>query len=43
MPPDPTTLSAAEQARAVVLQIMAERGRGVVLGGTQLHPAGDDP
>ncbi|MEB3185700.1 MAG: hypothetical protein VKM97_07430 [Cyanobacteriota bacterium] len=33
MPPDPTTLSAAEQARAVVLQMMAERGRGVVLVG----------
>lgn len=33
MPPDQTTLSAAEQARTVVLQMMAERGRGVVLVG----------
>lgn len=33
MPPDPATASAAEQARAVVLQMMAERGRGVVLVG----------
>ena len=33
MSPDPTTLSAAEQARRVVLQMMAERGRGVVLVG----------
>lgn len=33
MPPDPVTLSAAEQARTVVLQMMAERGRGVVLVG----------
>jgi hypothetical protein len=30
MPPDPVTASAAEQARTVVLQMMAERGRGVV-------------
>jgi len=33
MPPDPTTLAAAEQARTVVIQMMAERGRGVVLVG----------
>ncbi|MCS5692093.1 hypothetical protein NZK33_08875 [Cyanobium sp. FGCU-6] len=33
MPPDSTTLAAADQARAVVLQMMAERGRGVVLVG----------
>jgi hypothetical protein len=33
MPPDPLTLAAAEQARAVVIQMMAERGRGVVLVG----------
>lgn len=33
MPPDPATASATEQARTVVLQMMAERGRGVVLVG----------
>lgn len=33
MSPDPLTLAAAEQARTVVLQMMAERGRGVVLVG----------
>lgn len=33
MSPDPLTVAAAEQARAVVLQMMAERGRGVVLVG----------
>lgn len=33
MPPDPLTVAAAEQARTVVLQMMAERGRGVVLVG----------
>jgi len=33
MPPDPAPVSAAEQARTVVLQMMAERGRGVVLVG----------
>ena len=31
MAPDPLTIAAAEQAKAVVLQMMAERGRGVVL------------
>lgn len=31
MPPDPLTIAAAEQAKTVVLQMMAERGRGVVL------------
>jgi hypothetical protein len=30
---DPATVSAAEQARTVVLQMIAERGRGVVLVG----------
>jgi hypothetical protein len=33
MPADPLTLAAAEQAKTVVLQMMAERGRGVVLVG----------
>jgi len=33
MSPDPLTVAAAEQAKAVVLQMMAERGRGVVLVG----------
>jgi hypothetical protein len=33
MSPDPLTVAAAEQARTVVLQMMAERGRGVVLVG----------
>lgn len=33
MPPDPLTVAAAEQAKTVVLQMMAERGRGVVLVG----------
>jgi len=33
MAPDPLTVAAAEQARTVVLQMMAERGRGVVLVG----------
>ncbi|QPN64627.1 DUF4145 domain-containing protein [Synechococcus sp. CBW1004] len=33
MTPDPLTIAAAEQARTVVLQMMAERGRGVVLVG----------
>ena len=31
MSPDPLTLAAAEQARNVALQMMAERGRGEVL------------
>ena len=34
MSPDPLTLAAAEQARNVALQMMAERGRGEVLVGT---------
>lgn len=33
MSPDQLSLAAAEQARTVVLQMMAERGRGVVLVG----------
>ncbi|MCP9793436.1 hypothetical protein KBZ20_16865 [Vulcanococcus limneticus Candia 3F8] len=33
MPPDALTLTAAKQAQAVVIQMMAERGRGVVLVG----------
>lgn len=33
MSPDPLTLAAAEQARNVALQMMAERGRGEVLVG----------
>jgi hypothetical protein len=33
MNPDPLTLSAAEQARNVAVQMMAERGRGLVLVG----------
>lgn len=33
MPPDPLTLTAAEQARNVALQMMTERGRGLVLVG----------
>ena len=33
MSPDPLVYTAAEQARSVVLQMMAERGRGVVLVG----------
>jgi hypothetical protein len=33
MSPDPLTLAAAEQARNVALQMMAERGRGLVLVG----------
>ena len=33
MPNDSLTLAAAEQAKAVVIQMMAERGRGVVLVG----------
>ena len=33
MPPDALTLAAAQQAQAVVIQMMAERGRGVVLVG----------
>jgi hypothetical protein len=33
MPPDPLTVAAAEQARNVALQMMAERGRGLVLVG----------
>ena len=33
MPPDPLTLAAAEQARNVAVQMMAERGRGLVLVG----------
>ena len=33
MPPDPATVSAAEQARTMVLEMMAERGRSVVLVG----------
>jgi hypothetical protein len=31
MPPDPLTLAAAEQARNVALQMMAERGLGLML------------
>lgn len=34
MPPDPLTLSAAEQARNVAIPMMTERGRGLVLVGT---------
>ena len=33
MTPDPLTLAAAEQARSVAVQMMAERGRGLVLVG----------
>jgi hypothetical protein len=33
MSPDPLTLAAAEQARNVAVQMMAERGRGLVLVG----------
>lgn len=33
MAPDPLTLAAAEQARTVAVQMMAERGRGLVLVG----------
>jgi hypothetical protein len=33
MSPDPLTLAAAEQARNVALQMMSERGRGLVLVG----------
>ena len=33
MPADSLTLAAAEQAKTVVIQMMAERGRGVVLVG----------
>jgi hypothetical protein len=33
MSPDPLTLAAAEQARNVAIQMMAERGRGLVLVG----------
>jgi phosphate/sulfate permease len=33
MSPDPLTLAAAEQARKVALQMLAERGRGEVLVG----------
>jgi len=33
MSPDPLTVAAAEQARSVALQMMAERGRGLVLVG----------
>ena len=33
MSPDQLSLAAAEQARTVVLQMMAERGRGVVMVG----------
>jgi len=33
MPPDPLTLAAAEQARNVAVQMMTERGRGLVLVG----------
>ena len=33
MSPDPLTVAAAEQARNVALQMMAERGRGLVLVG----------
>jgi len=40
MSPDPLTLAAAEQARNVALQMMAERGRGEVLVGIA-HSAGD--
>jgi len=34
MPPDPLTLTAAEQARNVAIQMMTERGRGLVLVGS---------